>query len=547
MPAPFDLVVAITLGQQDLQVLAVGDRGLVRVSPKKAHVGPLHRAILADPAAFPLWVPPGDAAREDRERGAGFDAGRVTLDPGLRLATAADIPGQTPRDAAAWLTFGLLSSGLGAIRGLKRNVLVLLFHTDRGADGPRAAAEPVAAATRVAEWVRTELAAEVWTVGVLGPGEGLTEQDRAGNKYLRAAAAARIDDALRQAAADCPTGSVRLMTSGGIPELSRLVVESAAFRFAAVEYHNPTEDTAPAPAPPGPPPAEVLNVRRRARDLVLQGRVEAALVLAEGLLPGTTRWQRSLAAAVNYLQGYHDHVRERLDATTTAGAWLAERLDNDPLRCTTVALRGEAALRTGDVCAAAAFTGTFLDVATFDAADRVFGSGGCVDWVNVCIPRGRMATAPADFDAARDNFLAAGVGDLGYRADAYARWVGNPNLRIESAWHRWMLADMMTGKAPGPAAALKALCLAMTRKERGLVPAFFRNQVIHSLPIADRDIDGYRALFVARGLWAEDAAGLSLLRRGTLIEVVLREFREADPHDMFESLLRALAVDIEAN
>jgi hypothetical protein len=573
MPAarltPYDLVVVCTLGQQDLQVLAVDEGGgLKRLSPRKAHVGPLHQAILRARPAYPLWLPAAGTLAEERQAEALFEDGGVRLPAGLRPAGQADLPGSAAPQGVTWLTFGLLGPALRQLEeevrtGKVTRPLLLLLHTDRGPADPWSQREPVAAAPLLADWLGEHLRPadpqrDIRSMPVLQAGERLTEQDPAGNTRLNAAVAGRIDEALRQAAGECATGAVRLHVAGGIPEVGRVVEASARFRFPSVQQRSPSEDTAATGTGPTPTPVEVLHARQRIRDLVRQGQLEAAALLAGVLAPPLASpaglWQRCLAAVADYLHGYRERASQaagQLGGAATAG-WLGQVLDACQPRCLLVALRAEAVLRAGDVCQGAALTGTFLDVAVFDAVARHLdgGSGACVQWDRVCL-------RPDLLSVSVDQLRAVARPLHGYRPNRIfckqawlEAWLQADELRLEQAWQKWLLADAVgqLGGAPGVAAVLLPLCERLyAPTPAGLVLAYFRNQVIHSLPQDDGAIRQHRDAFVAGGLWRRQGSErFSFLAGNTLPAQVLQALGTASPEQVYEAGVAALVADIES-
>lgn len=496
-----DLIVAITLGQRDLQVLAVDDRGLCRISPYRNRVGIFHRALLDGSLHPRLWVPKDlqQRVQEREDIDAVYQDGRVHLFghlhqafPLLRLARAADLGEKlTGEEDVLWLTPGLLWRELRTLeqevgKGIVRLHKIIFFETDRGPDDLRSGKEPVAAVPLLSAWFQENLpSVPIEKVTCLKRGEQLTTVDHEGNKHSLAATAERIDSTWRLP----PANVVRLHIAGGIPEISKVVEASAQFRFATVQARSPSEDVATKAAGEFGPrftPVEILHARRRARDLVRHGQFQAAAVLAQDFdavstYPGNS-WVLCLRAAARYFQGYMTDAWDLANilSSSRTGKMLLQFLNGSQPQAFHVGMRTEAALKAGDILAAASLTITFEDVAVYDAVDltlRQDPAHSCVAWGDRTIEVEKLLVTPED------------LRNLAYTHHAQAfeveNWLKQSSLWVAKPWQEETLRDAIAtfGGRAQLADSLRALAGEMDRRTaKGNSPKNFRNIIIHSLP-----------------------------------------------------------------
>jgi hypothetical protein len=547
-----DLVVAITLGQRDLQVLAIGPDGkLCRVSPDKGHVRALHEAWLG-PAPARLILD-GRDPREERGCEALLLDGRVGFSrPDFRLATAADL-GQPAGGEAVFLAPGLLRRALSALANQPGRVHRILFFTTDREEGGRAAGEPVAAFHFLGGWLRGRqgIAADaVQEVVCLERGEELTQSDAAGSTWLSPTAAGRVDDALREAREGCAGATIRLHLSGGIPALSEAVQASALFRFPRVEYRSPSEDRGTTHEKPRFTSAEDLHGRRQTAGLVESHQFQAAAVVAERFAqPGPAgHWQKAIHAVARYFAGYMTDAFEtagRIPATQS-GPKLARMITSEPPHAFHVAMRAEAALRVGDVLAGAALTSTFYDVALFDAVDQHLSKPGerCVDWIRRAIkPELFRPRAPEVERAIRE----AKRNPMAVQPEQAGTWLANLGVDIPR-WHEWLLCRLVetAGRKPDLTTALDRLSSAFYRGNRPDRPADFRNRVTHSRP-QQSEIEAMEASFENNQLWKRVGNRMwSFLHPDALASKVLDALGVPSPAALYDSLVAAVLHDIAA-
>lgn len=538
------LVVAITIGQRDLQLLAEGPGGPRRVSPRKWQVRALHRALLEGLLPYSFDVPDSDA-EEERSVEAEFVGGRVVLPERWGLS-----------EGPVRLVPGLLAAALRALAAEARRVRRVIFFTTDREQGPRAEGEPIGAARVLGDWLRARagLAGDVREVVCLERGEELTLDDGAGNVWMLPAAAEKIDAAVRQARADFPTATARLHLSGGIPHLAEMVRASSRARFTTVEDQSPSEDRGGPPRSRPPfTDVEALQARRQAAELVGQGEFAAAAVLSRRFsLPGPAgHWQKAVQAAALYFAGYMTDARDaggQLPETRT-GPLLAEIAGSGLPQAFHVAMRAEAALRAGDVLAGASLSVTFHDVALYDAADAALRANrdeSCIEWDRRLILLGRFA--PKAEDAKRAGAVASASGYHPRVADhEIDAWLGGDEATCKLPWQEWLLCRLVAtvGKNRPLADAIDHFSSGLHKRDgKGHPPADFRNRLIHSLP-DQGEIEQMVRLFEGRRLWHRPGGPSgSFLHGSALAAAVLGHLGVQQPVEMYDHLVAALLDDI---
>jgi hypothetical protein len=578
-----NVVAAITIGQRDLQIFAVGTGKPERLSVDVNDLGFLHRAVLEKRVVARLWVPDASSRPTELDRGprVSFRDGRVQAPPGYRLDRKKELPKGVeessfwfvPEEAgdepAFWFLPGVVGEALEEIVGTTRPARIILFHTDRGAGAERSAKEPVAAAPLLADWLKKQ-GFDVRIVCVLGPGEDLHVQDEGRNKSLLPLAAHRIDEALWEAAREIPNSTCDLYTSAGIPEFSQVVQASAQFRFPAVRHRHSSEDRGAARIPTVKFTAvQVLQARKQACQLVRRGEFEAAGVLAAGFAsPGEPgNWVRAVRMAASYFRGYQEDAGEQAKGSPQplTAAQLRGVIGETKTHSLHVALRAEAALRRRDVLAAASLTATFLDVVMIDAVDstlRKVEGVPCADTNRRGIlwddfrPDGRaiydaaMVVLPVHAWIPRPR---RGM-DWSNSVNAWIEMYGN--LKCHDMWQKVVMTRLirdLSGRGD-LADALDHYNEALNRWHDNLLvpgvpcrPADLRNRIVHSLPTQD-ELDNVIAAFAAPriGLWRrQEDETLSFLAAGSRAATVFEAIGVRDAWQRYEALVAALTADIE--
>lgn len=594
---PQSLVVAITLGKRDLQVLIHEGGALRRVSVK--NVGACHTDLLRQPDALRLWLPQdGRRINEWKSTEAVWqgwessplltltsrDRGRP-VESNHPKATDSEMATEPPRivnhldlgepDGAPrlWLMPGILAESLTKLRreireGAVTVKKILLLHTDRDASSRWASDEPRAAAPLLkaflSTWLPQVTQEQIEIVRYLIGTEDKDVENSEGDFFLRPAAAQRIDDALKSAASSgC---RVRLHDSGGIPSASDVLRYSARFRFGAdsVEYLPPDESKERLEKIPGrvTMPVELLDARRRAVELVRTGRFIAAAELSTPFKTIATdtsgEWQRHLDAVGSYFRGYRrraDSLAERLDQHSTTEACLRAIIDH-PARCLHVAMIAEAALAAEEVLTGATQTVTFLDVALFDAADRALrrdSTTPCIDWRRSEITPETCRLNADELIQAMNAVLENYHWLIPPYQDQIDRWANRPT-RVGERWQKaglaWAVSVIPNYEPLGRAILDLWDSIYRPRRPGGHSaadresPASLRNRIEHSL-IDDEDWNSVKQLFGDRQLWRRDDDGQRHFLLKTKIEPVLAALDVPNAAGLFNDLTDSLIRDIE--
>lgn len=562
------IIVMATLGNRDLQIVAIKEGQLCRVPP--LYVGEVHSQLAEGQLPYEWWFPAKEETpfpeleRDDqpalewidgvchfRRRGEGWP----------RPATAADLGLPEPERSRLFLVPGLLWKHLHHLKAAlddgQRLHRILLFHTSRDRTSKRGKREPHATAPLLKEWLPGFLGHKVdretiQIVDCLRGTEDLKVANEQGAVFVRPVVSERIVQAVHQAAAECPTACVWLHEAGGIPELSEMVRSAAQLFFPALEYRTPLEDLSDKPEEVRGlrhTAVEELSARRRVRDLVGGGEFQAAAVLSDGF---DTVWARGVRAAARYFQGYMTDARrlaEALPTGATRGALLPLLTGTWP-QAFHVALRAEAALRADDPLSGASLTVTFHDVALFDGVDAALRRNPndcCIDWKKREIIRDRFAPTLEQIHRA-----AGSVGKLapwvrGFSPKDVNDWFSWEQLRAHLAWQEQVLIRLM-GEVGGRSdleEALRNLSQALHEPStKGNIPADFRNVIIHSLP-TEQELRLTAQLFETRPLWWRPTGRpRSLLAPQVCGQAVLKALGVADAAGHYENLTAALVADV---
>ena len=569
-----ELVVAVTLGQRDLQVLAVSDGQVFSFSPDSRQTRAFHQWLLDDPKSCDIVAPDQTACEIIEQQRFDMKEGKISLPGNGRfvLATNADIGRAGPDEGKVLVYPKLLSESL---RVLKRELSdgsiclrqVLVLYTQRDADSRWAAGEPIAA-KRFADWLEGWLAVDSGTVLVvpfLRGREEVTRKDQAGNQHLLPEAAGRIDRAIRDAASLAETGeaTIRLHDSGGIPQSSPVLQAAARLHFGIrVQYKAPVERADSPVVSPAPgilfSPVAVLEARRRACDLVQRGEFQAAAELArEFLTDGASwNWTRCLAAAARYFQGYLEDARRQtgtLNDCPTRQALERILAPGWPMSLH-VALRTEAALAAEDVLNAASLTRTFLDVAEYDVINRTLSR----DQQQPCMDRATRQITWKLLDLTRDQ-LRQSVNDLPNVADWIRMpmqhyvdsWLQGPTMGTTYVWQKYAMFCVIGSNREhaGLAQALTNLLDALYRRTNtGNIPAQFRNIQMHSV-VTDQEIRLMIQLFESESRllwWRRSGGSRSCLHPETRVAAALAALGVADGQSLYGNLVQALVSDLRS-
>lgn len=558
------LVVAITLGTRDLQVLCVREGKLCLVPP--GNVGDVHRALLDDAFRYRLWMPGSGTPRLDEWRGfdlewshAGFELRTSRKGPPISPATAADIGEPAGEKPELILVPALLSKAFHELQAdLNKGVVlarVLLIHTERARTSKWARNEPVAAAPLLCHWLPKWCplisASHIRIVSCLVENEDLKVRTEEDEVFLLPRAALRIEEAIRkEAKSDC---TMRLHDSGGIPEISEVVRATARLHFKDVDYRTPQEsELAHVPLVSGlhRTSVETIDARRRARDLIRQGQFQAAAVLSEGF---DDVWASCIRAAACYFQGYMTDAANQAEALSSCNM-------RDPLlrlvkdtwqEAFHVALRAEAALRANDVLSAASLTVTFYDVVLYDAVAfclRKESHESCIDWKDRSILKDQFLPNLGNVHNAAAEVVRTEKRARNLSQQMVEDWFGEPTIYCSKPWQEWILFRLIeqVGQRSQLARFLQELSSKLhTRTSSGNSPANFRNMIIHSRPL-QTEIEQMIRQYEDRLLWRRtEEDRLSFLHPQTRAATVLGELDLGDALNIYNELVASLVKDIE--
>jgi len=592
---PNELVVAITLGQHDLQFLAIDTHGKKwRISPVKERVGVIHRALIAKEIPYVVWCPQETAVgiQELRAASVDWDSGQLkvnlTHDKANststnidRLATPEDVrlKSQEAGENCIVIVPGVLHQHLTVLRsellsGQYRLGRLLLLDTNRGAKWKLANSEPVAAAPVLKRWLSEIWLADVpgfdpdviepvtYLRAVGGEAEPLYVEDYARNRYLNPNAAARIDNAFRKAAA--PNSIPRLHDSAGIPEVRPVLHASINLRFSQPPQIRPT-DQHPNRERPAlyaiDPPAFLLETRRRARDLLRTGQIGAASAIV-GQLVSEPSWRQVVEATSWYIRGYRDEAEQLAKSNSEDVAPLLRRLtalQPDLPRCAHIAMRGEAALWAGDIIQAVNQSVTFFDVALLDATNLVLtkkGVSGCVDWNTGRIRLSDTIVGQAGLIDRAEKMLKEKPDDciaLPKQKRDITSWGNNMkkfgNTMTSANWQEAVLIETIRDASRKVGDALHDLFGALqTRQssaEGSISPAYLRNQFTHVLP-SQRQLTEARRVFTNCGLWVPDASEFGdRFAASPTVGPVLKSLGVDPPGKFYQQLIEGLVKSLE--
>jgi hypothetical protein len=582
-----ELVVAVTFGQRDLQLLAAASDNIYSVSPRQEDVRKFHDFLNQGSGYEFVW--PGEVSGPLTEQFRfSWEDPQPSFLPStagggdrLRPATWGDL-GVTGRTDNVLLVFPkLLAEPLQRLsRELQDRTVILrefmVFYTCRAESSRWASGEPIAA-ERLCEWLSKQLTNQ----DALGNGESVTFraldflrdeedlfiEDEAGNQHLLPAAANRIDDALRCAAKKTATAKIRLHDSGGIPAASPVLQASARLHFdGRVEYKAPPEGRGGkrAQSPVRLLPAvELLEARRRAIQLVRNGHFTAARVLAEGFLSrsanSTVAWANIVAAVAYYFEGRFIEAKTRGDTCDWRGALKHLRTlsyDSVPESLHT-AFEAEAALRAGDVPKASFLTLTFFENAVFDAVSRKLSKTSgecCVDWkTGEVVVKKTILNPTAIKDLVNDvmtrpDLLVIPITPKGKMA--LSEIPGSMRIRPAVLTQRLFFVHAVGhenhGNCPDLAAALRKMGRALYYKKYPSqhTPAEFRNLLAHSFA-TEAQLRQAPELFCRRELWKRDPNVDSLcFLAGNNPSAVLKGLGIGHPEKKYNVLVDALVTDI---
>jgi hypothetical protein len=604
---PNELVVAITLGQHDLQFLAIDTHGKkLRISPVKEKVGVIHRALIAKEIPYVVWCPQetGAGIEELRAASVDWDGGQLAVNLPYdrakssatsiyRLATPKDVRLGTQDAGENWIVIlpGVLHLHLATLRsellsGQYQLRRVLLFDTNRGEKWKDANSEPVAAAPILAQWLRQTWLTEVpdfdpdviepvtYLREVRGEPERLYVQDNTRNRYLNPIAAARIDSAFRKATT--PKAIPRLHDSAGIPEVRPVLHASIRLRLFQLPQIRPTDQHPNRELPafdPIDPPAYLLETRRRVRDLVLNGQFAAAEGTVSQLV-SHPQWRTAVESVAHYIRGYQDNAAT--DANRIGGelAQLLRRLtDNVSFpRCVHIAIRAEAALWADDIVLAVNLTSTFFDVALLDAVDLVLPKDrevGCVDWDTGDIRVNDLKIEESDLFATLQEMqktwpyrFAARKPNSG-QTNAWKEYVKSGTFWTSSGWQEAVLIEAIRKQdaSIGEQVSLTFRALQEKPQIRGsnsgrqgrrqshhrheLSPAQLRNRFTHVVPTQSQ-LEKACEIFRDAELWRPDE--LQFGQRFTAsprLAPLLKCLNVDPPETVYAQLVRQLCEEIE--
>jgi len=570
-----DLVVVATMGQRDLQVLAVKEGRVFSVSPAADSVRTFHQWLLDNEGGFDVVA--SDEMSVDVEERYRF-AWRAGLpdfsEPGLAVALDSDVgrPASAGRAARLLIVPRLLGPSLALLkRELNAKTVrlhrFLVLYTHRAERSRRAGAEPIAAKV-LSDWLKRWLSmvspdAFVPPVPFLRDDEDLYVEDEAGNQHLLPLAAQRIELEMRKAAqagAQFEDAIVRLHDSGGIPQVSPVLQACARLWFPnRVQYKAPAErGGAGEPVRAGTrvfPPVALIEARRRACDLIARGQFSAARALAEEFAPTDGNpdlpWAVAMDAVASYFEGRFQRARQQAAKIKWMGALahLKSLLHDRWPEALHLALATEAALRSGDLPRAASLSLTFFENAVFDAVDETLARPphtACVNWSTTQVNLHDSRLSPKERERLAREMEASpklcGLAKPFYRGE-FDRLPDLKTLRPTKLSYRMFLIcaveDPRLGNRPALAAALKAFAAAMYDGDPS--PADFRNVLTHS-SVAERDLNAAPQLFCQRGLWADDG-GLAFLA-APRPQAVLQELGADQAQELYEGLTQGLIDDI---
>lgn len=572
-----DLVVAVTFGQRDLQVLGVSSGGIVSVSPEGKQVRAFHQWLLDHEDAYDV-VGPDEFTTPIKEQGRfAMAASGVQLPDASRVTFAknSDLGRSKPDDGRILVFPKLLAGPLLSLRrelatGRAKLHRLTILYTHRSETSNWAAGEPIAADILRA-WLQrwlpmVEADVLVSLVAFLRGMEELYVKDPAENEHLLPQAAQRIDQAIADAASCVPQPSqaiIRLHDSGGIPQASPVLQASARLHFSnRVQYHAPTESASPSLDRDERvvifPAVAVLEARRRACELVRRGDFQAAAQLAlefPKFGPPWT-WNQCLAAVARYFQGYLEDADKQAEAIGSGPTRRALKNILNPAQPMSlhVALRAEAALAASDFLNAASLTVTFLDVAEYDA-------------INLCLSRDRsrpcMDRASRQIDSSRFSPTKEELRQAVNAACTTAPWLRPPRQRDLDAWlsadtfrtmYPWQecaIFQLLESHAARTdlGRALRELLTALHRETNtGNIPADFRNIKDHSV-MTDGEIQLMTQLFESDSRllwWRRKGEPRSFLSGAGRAAGVLAALGVTNAQQLYDNLVQGLLSDLHS-
>lgn len=570
-----ELVVAVTFGQRDLQVLGVANDGVVSVSPEGKQVRTFHQWLLDHEDGYDV-VGPDEFTTPIKEQGRFAMAASGVQLPGagcVQLAKNSDLGRSKPEDGRLLVYPKLLDGPLLSLKrelagGTARLHRLTILYTHRCKTSPWAAGEPIAAKV-LRTWLQCwfpMVSAEAFVppVAFLQGMDELYIKDQAENEHLLPQAARRIDEAIADSASCVPETSqpiIRLHDSGGIPQASPVLQASARLHFSnRVQYHAPTELASPSLDKDDRvviiPAVAILEARRRACDLVRRGDFQAAAQLArEFPISGPSwTWNQCLAAVARYFQGYledADKQAEMIGSGPTRRALKSILSPAQPMSLH-VALRAEAALAASDFLNAASLTVTFLDVAEYDG-------------INLCLSKNR--SQPCMHRASRQihSSLFAPTKDELHQSVTSActtapwlrppkprdleAWLSADTFRIMYPWQECAVFQLLESHAARPdlGRALRDLLTALHRETNaGNIPADFRNIKDHSV-MTDGEIQLMTQLFESDSRllwWRRRGEPRSFLASTARAPAVLAALGVTNAQRLYDNLVQGLLSDL---
>lgn len=571
--SPYPIVVIVTLGGNDLQFLVKHNGKLKRASPR--NTGEVHRALRNGKNLCEWWLPATIASeveelKEHRYRfnpmegfkpevGGNADSTRASE---VRLADFADLGLPEAKISSPQLIPGILWRDLLTLRNELRNRKVrlcrfLLIHTDRDAENRWANEEPSATAPLLAAWLPGWLGVPAGTVEVISALRGMEElhvKNEQGAVFLLPEAGERIDRSLRTSADRFPGSTARLHDAGGMPAIVEATRASTRLNFSTIEYRTPPDGHAAnlrTVAGLRHTVVETMEARRRVLDLIHRGQFLIASGLATGFDsdgPEST-WVRVLAAIGCYIQGYMTKTREL--AKKLVGTHSQEVLEaisgGEHIRSLHVALRADAALRAEDYLGSATLTGTFFEVALFDAVDQCLRrreDESCINWVRKTVRSDKWALKPRDLIRLGNQVQAQSLSWLRMELANVAEWSRRSQLLATDREKKHILIEAVREKDLWLGDSLFRLSEQLnTEDAQENILGEFRNKVVHSLP-PESEIKKSAQLFVDRRVWAELANGRKTFLEQCVPADVLHALGVTEPGRFYDELVTAVVRDV---
>ncbi|MBF0502909.1 MAG: hypothetical protein HQM09_22430 [Candidatus Riflebacteria bacterium] len=381
-----EVVFIATLGQSDIQ-LVLEKEGRRESHKIDGDIRAFHEACLDGRIRWQCLPLTDSLSLTESRENASYD----------EKTTSFTIPGLTaPMDVSACVTLCapvLAKSQAMAVKAKNQRrvgqfVEALLIFTHRDKAGKQTDGEPIAAYELIKEALATALDIAIDAVhpcNCIDKGD-LYCSDGTGQKKLRLEIADRIYCDVG-AIAGSPRGRriATVSTSGGMPSISQVTASVVSYWFpqdrifhatAAQFEHGQSDSRHPAIAPD-----ELIDMRRRVKELIIEGSFEPAERFAAYTEMHLKKNNRPFSSFIKNVVEFHEHGATEI-ASDLPGNTARQLKHIDGLGPSLrIGFRIESALRSGRWLNALQTTFTFIDVFTWELIDRSFSLPGkdCID------------------------------------------------------------------------------------------------------------------------------------------------------------------------